>query len=871
MKKKSNLQVLLCVAALVSCADAETLVMGQAGSGEKQSFYKATDWYRENGTFYTNDVPVAGNDYVVAQGYEMSVNATKEFGGNSLQFGYVGGSTGSFWHTVGGTTVTVPRLILANGRYRVWQNKESVAKSYLKGNVEVLSPAETPFLISPTHVGSATSYEIQWDAKLTGLAGTGILVASLSSAIGDGTPRLVFNGDNSGYFGKIAVKHPNLTFCVTKASALGGALAEFDEEALTLDEQCIFECSATAEILSSSANRGIKVKSGGAKISIPSGKSLRIEWPIALDGVLEKIGGGNLVLASEITGNGVFVASDGVIVTVPPGRTNGVSNIEFSGGTFVVSHDVESGASGVLELNDWPVGKIRVRPPAERKIKVPFLRVPVSAEEVKPSDFVAAEGDIVELGLPSVKVSVEIEGDWQIAYAETADKIEMSSSVNAAYALQEPSGWSDNRLMHCFGDYVVDAKKAGKSLSFSVGALSSIDKEDLNYAMPANTTLTFTGDGDNNKIATWNIRQETFSGNVRAVGRRIEFLACGNTEPALNSPYEESVGDVHVLKGRIHVDNSVTDDSGLKFWCGCSRTVKIESEISGKGTVCLRPKGNEDEKKICTYIISGTNSFTGKWFLYNSYDVASTNIFRFSDEKNLGPGNDTDLLLQTKSGNSAPQTVIHPIGSVKVNLPQRPLFFYAGNLNVKVDAGHELKWDSSVKFRSGTTSSLTVLRKLGGGIWAIGGTVTLNKADNVEDKWTFNVDEGYVRADNARAFSGMTVTFAEGAGIAAKYDPAATGESAKYGMIVTDAAKFNVNGSKLKVKVDTDGDLFSGKSLPVLTVPVGAADRIGAKLKGECDIPMGSVAFVRENVNLNNGEFVRFSAEIHRGTVIVVR
>ena len=74
-----------------------------------------------------------------------------------------------------------------------------------------------------------------------------------------------------------------------------------------------------------------------------------------------------------------------------------------------------------------------------------------------------------------------------------------------------------------------------------------------------------------------------------------------------------------------------------------------------------------------------------------------------------------------------------------------------------------------------------------------------------------------------------------------------------------------------KVKIDTNGDAFFNKSLPVLTVPADAADGVDAKLKGITDIPMGSVSFVRERVALDGRECVRFSAEVHRGTVITVR
>ena len=174
-------------------------------------------------------------------------------------------------------------------------------------------------------------------------------------------------------------------------------------------------------------------------------------------------------------------------------------------------------------------------------------------------------------------------------------------------------------------------------------------------------------------------------------------------------------------------------------------------------------------------------------------------------------------------------------------------------------------------FRNGSADKPTILTKTGGGIWSIGGTVNLKVNTAVTYGYELNVNEGYIRADNARAFSDMTVTFADGAGIAAKYNPGSDLESAQYGMIVTNAALFTVSGAKLPVKIDTNGDAFFNKSLPVLTVPADAADGVDAKLKGITDIPMGSVSFVRERVALDGRECVRFSAEVHRGTVITVR
>ena len=512
------------------------------------------------------------------------------------------------------------------------------------------------------------------------------------------------------------------------------------------------------------------------------------------------------------------------------------------------------------------LGNIKIRPPAERGVKIPFLKVPLSSGEVILSDFTAVV-DLASSGFPSFTVTVETEGDYQVAYLETAKTITVADGASAVYALLNGKNWSDGELMHSCGDYLVDANTAARKLTFAVGDLASLDDEVLNYEMPEGSSLTFTGKQQGG-TAEWLVRQKVFKGDVRAVGYNILFKPCGNTVAATASSYENSVGDEHILRGRLYVSNSAASDTGLKIETGCGRVVRIESTVSGSGAICLRSKSGT-ENKSCTYILSGANDFCGRWFLYNSDHAVTgaTNTFRFADGRNLGPGvtgANSELFLQ------GGQIVIHPIGSVSVDIPYRPIYFFSGHCMVKVDEGEVFKWDSPITFRNGSDSKQTIAYKLGRGIFAIGGNVTLEKSSS---KWGYslNVDEGYIRADNARAFSGMTVTFADGAGIAAKYGPGSDLESAQYGMIVTNAAMFTVSGAKLPVKIDTNGDAFFNKSLPVLTVPAGSADDYGAKLKGITDIPMGGVSFVRKNVKFGEEDFVCFSAEVHRGTVITVR
>ena len=151
--------------------------------------------------------------------------------------------------------------------------------SYLTGNIEVLSPASTPFRICPTHdsANSPSGYEITWASAISGAAGTGLLINRIAP---EKNARLVFSGDNSGYLGNITVEGTNLVFEIAKASSLGGTPAMFNPEALVLDKQATFECSAVSETLSSSANRGIAVKAGGAKINVAGGRRLCVEWPV---------------------------------------------------------------------------------------------------------------------------------------------------------------------------------------------------------------------------------------------------------------------------------------------------------------------------------------------------------------------------------------------------------------------------------------------------------------------------------------------------------------------------------------------------------------------------------------------------------------
>ena len=206
---------------------------------------------------------------------------------------------------------------------------------------------------------------------------------------------------------------------------------------------------------------------------------------------------------------------------------------------------------------------------------------------------------------------------------------------------------------------------------------------------------------------------------------------------------------------------------------------------------------------------------------------------------------------------------MHPIGSASVNLLNREFVFFTGNCRVRVDDGETFELVSPMSFKYSS-----VLTKLGYGVWAVGGAVTVANSPSVK------ISEGYVRADNARAFVSLPLTIAEGAGIAAKYRPGATDEASQYGLLVTDAAKFTVAGGTVAFMAEMPAGTVVKASMrvPLLTVPPAVAAVLDTKkliLVQNVDGRQGVVE--KDEVTIGDVQYVRYSGKFRRGFLLSVR
>ena len=820
--------------------------------------------------------PEEGNDYLVCNGKCLRGDYSEGFAGDSLQFGVVLGTEGVFFKEHSGTHV-FKKLILANGYYRTWMSNNGHS-AHIDGNVEVLSPESTPFRLHSTHNSGSGWYITYWDAKFSGAEGTGLNVgpyllnkAHLSSG------QTIFTGDNSAYFGKFYFYGTNAVAAFTTGTSLGGALSSFKSDAIVLADGTTLEFRGTSAVLEKSLNRGITVEPTGGSISVPKDKTLEVEWPIACKGPLVKVGEGTLVLDSPIGVSGMtgsaasFTVAGGTVkfaegfaadgesrvavlsnsvIAAEAGKELPVGNIRFEGGAIGISYDEATGKSGVLVLGaasefNRPVP---LYPPSVRGIKVPFLKLPVSAGKVLAKDDFSKPSDHASSGLPSVVVTVETEGDFQVAYVQTCNLVTVSDAHpdtgdanNKAYLYPYVSDkwmWSDNNVPRAGVEYLVGKKKT----VYSTGQSGE-------WVFPGES-ITFRG--EDGSRAVWefgNSALKKFTGDVRT----FDYVRINPTSTAN--------GELH-LCGRLHVGSTQVSDNGLDFRAKVSMTTVIDSVVSGSGYMCFQAFSNNLDN---TYYFTADNTFTGTYFVYSSYGNTRT-VVKFARPECFGPNPPSarakNLLLQGKGSE------LYIEGSQKLDHSNREIAFYGDDPMLRVDEGEIFEMTCKLAFTRENTA-----RKVGGGTWAVGGEVRQEGNDGI-GRATLAVDEGFIRADKPKAFVNVNVRIEEGAGIAAKYRHGETSDVANYGMMVTNASRFAVNGSTLKFKVSTDGvRIGSNERIALLSVPEEVAAAIDTKkiVVEHDDIARRKAVIEKSPVTISSVPYVRYSCRLKAGFTLILR
>jgi hypothetical protein len=307
-------------------------------------------------------------------------------------------------------------------------------------------------------------------------------------------------------------------------------------------------------------------------------------------------------------------------------------------------------------------------------------------------------------------------------------------------------------------------------------------------------------------------------------------------------------------------------DNGLDFRANANDvTTVIDSVVSGSGYMCFQP-GAVDRTNTFIFA-SNDNTYTGSYFLYGG-KANSLTVLEFATAGSWGRNPPTSRSNNmTLQGSSGYIVELHPLGSQTLDMPNREFYFLGAGVWLRVDDGEVFELSRSpLKFRRNG-----VTKKIGGGTWAVGGSVSVVESGNMP---IVEVAEGYLRADKPRAFVNLSVTVAEGAGIAAKYRPGETSDVATYGMIVTNATRFSVSGDMLKFKVMTDGEkVRASEKVAILTVPEETATGINAKaIRIEHDDAYGRYPVLeRDAVTVSGFPCIRYSCRFIKGTTFILR
>lgn len=237
------------------------------------------------------------------------------------------------------------------------------------------------------------------DGRYTGSAKAGQVYLSADLS-GEGplyfypTPNISITGllgNNTNYFGRIFLDGKEKTQTgyyygmhvrVNSANNLGGRLAVFKQDSITLQNMAYFRAQADIA-LTNDMNRGITFLANGGGFVVEEDVVFTLGWPIHLDAGIQKHGAGTLRLAGSIT-KGVnyergLTVTEGTLAVANDAAIAGLDVVFSNGVTLALSPSVETGFTEgftVLDADESGTpGKIAVTvdlPAAEKPNELKF-------------------------------------------------------------------------------------------------------------------------------------------------------------------------------------------------------------------------------------------------------------------------------------------------------------------------------------------------------------------------------------------------------------------------------------------------------------------------------------------------------------------
>ena len=822
MKKKIN--ILLAIPALMV---GHSLLAYDPVELKQTYTFSYPNWFADKTDAWSDGKPTeSGKSYRVSDGYQLQVGtggAGRDveflFPGDSLIIGDKDGIEATFCHG-GAADISIPNLVMANGRYWSYYTWGYSAFSTMRGAATVVSPSSNPFRINPVS-HSAKHYGLAWHMVTSGSEGTGLLIAGNGGAL---SGRMDVYSSNPDYRGVVTISGKDLTLGVSTSDSLGGPLQSFNEKAFVIKESAILEALSSGIVLSSSDNRGIYVEASGGKVNVPLGNDFTVGWPISGEGVLTKIGAGTLYLSSRVSVAAVEVAEG--TVAASPGATVTISKLRLNGGILGVGV-----GCGILVPSSVEVvngGRILVKILGEAVVgtEIPFLTAKKGT--FKKDDFYVCAGTGA-YGAPFGEVKVFESGENDIFSLVVVPVVETEGNgVNNAFYASEGTHWSDGNPVGSGAAYLVGASSVSKT--FQDAALMDVS----DYVFPGQS-LTFAG-VNANISAKLSVFSETFEGNLRFYdGTKISF---GRMLP--------------VIKGNIEVNTTVSGENGLMVTINAATTATVESVISGTGWMFFNNYSSAGT--VGTIEFTATNTYTGGMSLYGNTKFV---CLRISNERNLGANptvfNESALYFQAGG-------ILHPKGSVTIDDPNRGVMLNSANW-ITTDEGATTSILSPVFVKA---SSLCIN---GGGTLFFGGVLSRSGTSMNN---TFTVENGFLKGGAVNTFDVVKLVFGENGGLAVDRVTDSSDSRSVYGTILSDPD--TTFPAKLKVRIDYGDDLPSyDEPVPFLSVPAS----FGATLEGNIEfvdnLDMGKWYLVRDNVIINGESFVRYSAKYEKGFAVILR